>query len=124
MSAIPPLAQPVRQFIKKHVQSAWNLELILFIRNAQSASVNQIAKALYMNVDSVRAAADTLVEQGVLEMTTNPQLCYRIKQDQKVLSIVDETSYAYVRNRVAVIDFIYSKSMQSSTDSFIVRKPE
>lgn len=108
----------VTQFIKKHIHSVWQLELILILRAcAQPLTADAIGQRLYMEPEVLKNVLDALVRQGVLKAEDLKPKTYVYSPTTEDLSeAVEQTAKAYAERRMSVIDLIFASPFQADGD--------
>lgn len=89
---------------------------------ASSASVTEIARALYLREPAAQKIAESLVASGLLVLE---QGRYRYAPAEPLAQLMDEVSAEYAANLVAVTQLIHGserRSAQSFAEAFKIRK--
>ena len=124
------LPEPVKQFIREHISSVEQLEILLYLHRIapQKASAEEIAQSLYLSAESVASRLEVFRDHGLLSATVGPTLYFALHPSApKIMEGVAELIRCYRERRVSVINFIFSNpiaTIQSFADAFIVRKKE
>lgn len=77
-----------------------------------------------MDVESVQPVLDGWTRTGLLTKNGSSPAEFALGPDSRARAALEETAQAYGKNRVAVIDFIFSKPAQSFSDAFLFRPKE
>ena len=106
------LTPAAQNFLRNHIQSVWQLELILFMKEKNSAlSISDIATHLYSNPRMIESALYSFVNDGILkERGTQPVAYSFAPASPELTHAIEEASAAYANKRLSVINFIFSKS--------------
>lgn len=111
----------VKSFMKEHIASVWQLELLLYFRNrGQPASVRDANSALYLEERAVQTCIDSFVAARILKPDETGMYFYG--PSSALAKTIDEVAYLYATRRTTVINFIYSSPIQSFSDAFRIRK--
>ncbi|MBC7996737.1 MAG: hypothetical protein IAF58_02270 [Leptolyngbya sp.] len=108
---ITEIAPRVRAFIRNHIRSVWQLELILFLKKQSGLlSVSEIAKNLYYTPQAIETALSDFVTSGILQSSSDNPGRYRYyPASSELREMVELTCQAYEAKRVAVINCIFHK---------------
>ena len=119
------LSEDLFRFLEEHIDSVYQLELLLHLRTKRDRdwTHNAIAEQLHLRPESVRAALDTLCDSGLLQKN---QGAYRFSiQNEAQVLLLDRVAQAYSDYRVRIINFIHSSQrlrrrdpIQSFADAF------
>ncbi len=111
-STAAELTPAAQKFLRDHIQSVWQLELILFMKEKDSAlSIADIATHLYSNPRMIESALFSFVRNGILkERETQPVAYFFAPDSLELAHAIEEARAAYVSKRLSVINFIFSKS--------------
>ena len=106
------LTLAAQQFLRDHIQSVWQLELILFMKEKNAAlSIAEIATHLYSNPRMIESALSCFVDDGILqEKETQPAAFTYSPGSIEMTHAIEEAVVAYANKRLAVINFIFSKN--------------
>jgi len=107
---ISEISHEVRTFLKDHVFSVWQLELIMHMREQSHAlSCDEIAKLLYSTPAAIESTLKRFVELGVLRqaMGTADSYVYAPATNE-LQNLVDLTAKTYSARRIDVINLIFS----------------
>lgn len=106
------LTPAAQKFLRDHIQSVWQLELILFMKERNSAlSIADIARHLYSNPRMIESALFSFVNDGILKERSTQPAAYSFAPDSPELTnAIEEASAAYANKRLSVINFIFSKT--------------
>ncbi len=105
------IAPAAQKFLRDHIQSLWQLELILFMKEKRSAlSAAEIATGLYSTPRMIESALSGFAKNGILKAGENQPKIYAYAPDTVELTeAIEQASAAYANRRLAVINFIFSK---------------
>ncbi|PZM84384.1 MAG: hypothetical protein DKT66_07035 [Candidatus Melainabacteria bacterium] len=105
---ISPEAQ---KFLRNHIQSVWQLELILFMKEKGNAlSVTEIASKLYSNPRVIETALTDFVRGGIIKEKES-QNVYAFDPDSvEMTNAIEQAGKAYANKRLSVINFIFSRT--------------
>jgi len=100
----------VAQFLRRHIQSVWQLELLLFLRTSTSPlSAHELAARLGTNPDVLEPVLARFVEAGLVRVADRVDaLRYAYSAAGKLRDAVDQTAVAYQERHIAVVSCIYS----------------
>ncbi|SRR5579883_1689531 len=116
------LPSRARSFIRCHIQSVWQLELLLFAKNNGSKlTIEETSRALYTEQNVIAAGVDSFVNAGLFYRDSDQKFAYA--PNSKFAGTVAELATLYNERRTAVIQFIYASPMKSFSDAFSI-KPE
>ena len=118
------LPEQVRSFIRRHVESVLDLDILLAVRTAAGPrAATELARELRLNETASAAALEKFAAIGLLERDGD---CYTYKpRDRRLAADADALADAYARRRVTVIRFIYkrpSEGVSAFADAFRLRK--
>lgn len=118
------LPEQVRSFIRRHVESVLDLDILLAVRTADGPrAAADLARELHLNETASAAALEKFAGAGLLERNDG---CYLYKPRDGQLAVdADALADAYARRRVTVIRFIYkrpSEGVSAFADAFRLRK--
>ncbi|HEV2455806.1 MAG TPA: hypothetical protein VGY98_16190 [Verrucomicrobiae bacterium] len=124
------LSEELRQFIKEHIKSLEQLEILLLLYNApdRAWTIDDVFKGLQTNLHSVAERLKSLAAAGFvsIEGTGNP--VYRFHPGSDVLKQrISELHKAYALSKYKVIEAIFSPprdQAQKFADSFKLRRKE
>ncbi|MGH9549423.1 MAG: hypothetical protein ACRD3W_08610, partial [Terriglobales bacterium] len=112
------LSTKAKDFIRRHIHSVWQLELLFLYRNSsRSMTVFEAARALYMEPPALQSGVNSLLNSGILVKEGDQSFKYA-PSSGTLADAVDETARVYNEKRTAVINFIYASPMQSFSDAF------
>jgi DNA-binding MarR family transcriptional regulator len=119
------LPEQVRYFIRRHVESVLDLDILLAIRAADGPrAASELARELRLNETASAAALDKFAAIGLLERDKDDCYVYR-PRERALAADADALADAYARRRVSVIRFIYkrpSEGVSAFADAFRLRK--
>lgn len=107
---ISEISLEVRNFLKDHVFSVWQLELIVQMRERNHAlSCDEIAKLLYSTPAAIESTLKRFAELGVLrrELGTSDSYIYA-PATLELRQLIDLTAATYSARRIDVINLIFS----------------
>lgn len=123
------LNDDVRAFLRAHVTSVMQLEVLLHLRARPEEAVEpaHLSRELGGSVDSAIACLLDLERSGLVERSDDPgELCYRYAPRNTALErTVDAVADAYARRKVAVVTAIFTEpadDLRSFSDAFRIRK--
>ncbi|MCC6977787.1 MAG: hypothetical protein IT343_05665 [Candidatus Melainabacteria bacterium] len=107
---ISEISYEVRTFIKDHVFSVWQLELIMHMRDRNHAlTCDEIAKLLYSTPSAIESTLRRFTELGVLRLSIESADSFIYAPSTTELSqVIDLTAQAYSARRIDVINLIFS----------------
>lgn len=102
----------VSEFLRNHIQSVWQLELLQFLRSSgASLTAADIAAHLYSNTREVESALSNFARDGVLSAEHSEQSKYTFApSNPDLLAAIEQSLAAYTTKRLAVIDMIFSRN--------------
>ncbi|MBX9952383.1 MAG: hypothetical protein K2Y39_24635 [Candidatus Obscuribacterales bacterium] len=110
------LTQAAQQFLREHIQSVWQLELILFMKEKRQAlSAAEIASRLYSNPRVIEAALSDFVKGGIIKEKREPSLFAYSPASPELNDAIEQAGNAYAMKRLSVINFIFSKGDRHSS---------
>lgn len=118
----------VRAFIARHIESAELLETLLLVHSdpGREWGPEEVARSIYTVPASATRRLEQLVQMGLAASNDAPNPRYRFAPDTPELSAeVDALADAYRKQRVAVINLIYSQPpdpLRSFADAFKLRR--
>jgi hypothetical protein len=105
---ITPAAQ---KFLRDHIQSVWQLELILFMKEkSHPLSASEIASQLYSNPRVIETALTDFVRNGIIKEDQNPSFYNYDPDSMEMTDAIEQAGKAYAKKRLSVINFIFSKT--------------
>ena len=121
----------MREFVRKHINSVHQLELLLLLKRYQDRAwtANELARELYTSAPAVEQNLQFFVERRLAQQAPVskgdiPSYQYRgDDSDADVVALMD----AYKHYRVRVIDAIFSVSsdgLKDFSDAFRLKRPE
>lgn len=122
--AISTISDDVQQFLRKYIQSVWQLELLTYLSAASAPlSLNELAKRLYISADMIEPALDTFEKAGLVKINSGDPQTYTFFPASKELRQLTEAALkAHATQRVQVVNAIYNAPLQSFSDAFDLRK--
>lgn len=121
---------PILQFIRQHVRSVVQLELLLLLHKEPERSwkVEQAAEQLYIPGTFAESLLEDLRTAGLVALIEGDVRSYRFElKTPQLRPIVDELASLYRERPVATIHAIYSaqtQNLQNFADAFRFRKKE
>lgn len=110
-----------REFIRQHIGSVWQLELLLlFKRSGNSMDVLEASRALRMESRALEEYIKFLAAAGILVRDDNQHYAYA-PQFTALSEAIDEAEKMYSERRVAVVDFIYASPRRNFSDALKFR---
>lgn len=105
------LTPAAQKFLRDHINSVWQLELILFMKEANSPlSIGEIARHLYANTGMIEAALASFAKDGILkENGSQPPAYAYAPSTREMTDAIEQARSAYSSKRLSVINFIFSK---------------
>lgn len=109
----------IKDFIRAHVRSVWQLELLLFVRNIQRpVTAAEAASALYLKADAIGNALTLYAKRGILQSDGKTPPTFLYCPSPSLDDQIDQTARAYSERRFAIINLIFSSPAQSFSDAF------
>ncbi|MBX9567592.1 MAG: hypothetical protein K2X77_01800 [Candidatus Obscuribacterales bacterium] len=109
----------IKDFIRAHVKSVWQLELLLFVRNLdRPVTAAEAAAALYLSPESINNALATYAKRGILKSDGKTPCSYTYAPLSEIGDQIEQTAKAYAERKFAVINLIFSSPVQSFSDAF------
>ncbi len=107
-----PTRQDVDQFILKEIDTVPHLEALLLLWNGkpQEWSFEEMAGALYVELDVARPVIADLERRGFVTLTDNGRFLYRSTDRD---SLIQEVERTYRREIVRIANLIHSKPAAS-----------
>lgn len=100
----------VRSFLRDHIQSVWQLDLLIALMNIKHpVDANTLARLLYTSPAAIESALQKFVKSGIAKEHSgkNCTYSYAPASDDKRRTIED-TAKTYAIRRVDVINLIFS----------------
>ena len=126
---MPELSDEVSTFLRAHITSVMQLEVLLRLRDRPGDAVTpmQLSRDLGGSVDAAIACLLDLERSGLVERSDDPgDLCYRYApRDPRLASGLDAVADAYAKRKVAVVTAIFTApadDLRSFSDAFRIRK--
>lgn len=122
------LPDDVQAFLREHVTSVMQLEVLLHLRAAPAACTPmQVSREVGGSVDAAIGCLRALEQTGLVEQVDDEsELLYRFAPRSKKLSEgVAAVADSYARRKVAVVTQIFSRPddpLQSFSDAFRIRR--
>ena len=111
------LSEDVLGFLEQHIDSVYQLELLLYLRTEPTRdwTAQAVAERLHLLPESVRATLGTLCSSGLLEQ--GPNSTYRFStQNEELFGLMDRVARAYSSYRVRIINVIHSSERSRKRD--------
>lgn len=110
----------IKDFIKAHVKSVWQLEVLLFVRDVnRPITAAEVASAMYLRPDAISNALLNFAKKGILQSDGKIPAAYRYAPNGSELSDqIEQTAKAYSERRFAIINLIFRNPVQSFSDAF------
>lgn len=112
---ITEIAPEVRSFLKKHVHSVWQLELILHMRERkESMTIGEIAKQLYSTPAAIESTLERFVNLGIIKHVLEGQNSYVFSPaSAEMKKTIDDSVKTYSARRIDVINLIFSNPQKA-----------
>lgn len=112
---ITEISPEVRSFLKEHVHSVWQLELILHMRERrESMTVSEIAKVLYSTPAAIESTLERFVSLGILRQDTGtPNSFLFSPASSNMQKTIDDSVKTYSARRIDVINLIFSNPQKA-----------
>lgn len=123
------LSDDVQTFLRLHIPSVMQLEVLLHLRAAagRPCAPIQISRQVGGSVDAAIGCLTALERAGLVERVDDEHdLCYRYAPTPELRPQVDAVAGAYARRKVAVISYVFSQpddALRSFSDAFRIRRP-
>ncbi len=128
MSAAGELPEWTRQFLREHVSSIEQLEILLHLYEKwpQSETSSEVAQAVYLSPDSVRGRLNAFAEKGLVVRSGPEPWHYSLASKESGYGRqIGELAQLYKERRVSIINEIFSNpiaAIQTFADAFIIGK--
>lgn len=126
---MPELSDDVSAFLRDHITSVMQLEVLLALRSRPDETVDptQLSRELGGSVDSAIGCLLDLERSGLVQRSDDPgELCYRYApRDAALDARTDAVAEAYAKRKVAVVTAIFTEpadDLRSFSDAFRIRK--
>jgi hypothetical protein len=122
------LPDHVQAFLREHITSVMQLEVLLHVRAAQApCTPMQVSREVGGSVDAAIGCLTSLEQSGLTARTDDESdLLFRFApRTPKLRAGVDAVADAYARRKVAVVTQIFSRPddpLQSFSDAFRIRR--
>ena len=122
------LPDPVRQLLRRHIQSLEQLEVLLLLHGQpeRAWTAPEVYDVVRSSQSSIAARLHAFTAEGFLTTEAGPPPTFRYApQDQNLRAAVDQTATAYQTRRVRIIEAIFAPAadpVQSFADAFKLRK--
>lgn len=125
LNAIADFSQRVKYFVARHIHAVWQLELLLFIKNnPKSTSCAELSRNLYLEARVLEPALEFFANAGILKRDQETALITYAPVSQSLAEDIEETARAYRERRTALINVIYTPSLQQFADAFKFKQDE
>lgn len=107
----------VAEFIQNNIQSVWQLELLLHLKACDSPQTPaELAHAMYMSPEVIAGGLSHFEKCGLVEECPGQSNSYRYAPANGDLGeAVEQTAKSYAYKRVAIVNMIFSRTMQHNT---------
>ena len=111
-----PLSEEIFRFLELHIESVYELELLLFLHRRRDVewTAAAIGRQLQLSPDFVNAALRHLRERRLVESRDGSFLLGAENGD--LTGLIDRLAEAYALYRVRIIAFIYSRESRGRPD--------
>jgi hypothetical protein len=115
----PDLTPAARLFLRNHIHSVWQLELILFMKESNSSlSIADIARHLYADTNMIDSAMAEFVNCGILQQKGSQPALYAYEPSTpELIDAIEQAKMAYSNKRLSVINYIFSKEKRDGESS-------
>ena len=112
---ITDISPELKTFLKAHIHSVWQLELITFLRNQENpVTVSEIAKYLYSTPAAIESTLERFVQLGIIaESLGNPNSFTFSPSSMEMRQTIDDAANAYSMRRIDVINLIFSNPQRA-----------
>jgi hypothetical protein len=122
------LPEDIRQFLREHVSSIEQLEILLRLYDIspRSETSAELAGALYLSPESIERRLNAYAEKGIVTHSGSEPWRYALAPKESGYGrSIGELARLYRERRVSVINEIFSNpiaAVQSFADAFIIGK--
>lgn len=122
------LPDDVVRFLRAHIESVMQLEVLLHLRSApgEPHEPHVLSRELGGSVDAAIGCLTTLERSGLIVRDDPAELSYRYApSDAELAEAVDAVADTYAKRKVAVVTEIFSQpkdDLRSFSDAFRLRK--
>ncbi len=122
------LPEDTRQFLREHVSSIEQLEILLRLYEIapEAETSAEMASALYSSPESIERRLNVYAEKGLLVRSGPEPWHYALASRESALGLrIGELARLYRERRVSVINDIFSNpiaAVQTFADAFIIGK--
>lgn len=122
------LPDEVRAFLRAHIESVMQLEVLLCLRNEPDVAhePTQLSRELGGSVDAAIACLSALERSNLVVRDDPAELAHRYAPaDRSLAAAVDLLADTYAKRKVAVVTEIFSQpkdDLRSFSDAFRLRK--
>lgn len=104
------ISATVEDFVRKHIRSVWQLELLLLIKSSKKPlKLSEIANALYLTDEIVSSGLKDFERYGLVGPSyIEPHSYVFAPRTPQLREAVEQTGKAYGERRVAIINLIFS----------------
>jgi hypothetical protein len=117
---------PVKRFVKRHIESVEQLEVLLLLRAAADKhwTAEEVARARVTHAEAAAAWLENLAVRGFVRH--EPRGYRYDPPSAEAERTIDELAESYAKYRVAVVALIFSRPSERITlfsDAFRIRRP-
>lgn len=100
----------VRSFIRDHIQSVWQLDLLIALMNVKEPlDASKLARLLYSSPGAIESALQRFVKSGILkDIPGNPHMFKYAPASEEKRRVIEDAAKTYAIRRVDVINLIFS----------------
>ncbi len=112
---LPAVPENVRAFLREHVESYEQLEVLLFLRaqSGQMWSAAAVAAELHIADDLAASALDELSRRRLVEVSGQQRHArYRLGSDDKLRQLVDLVARAYADNHLDIVRLMSANAIE------------
>lgn len=96
-----------KEFLTQHINSVWQLELLLLLRSCKaSVSLGEASQLMHMEHPAIDVSLQAFATSGILSVDDDKR--YRYSPNFALSNSIDETARMFSERRIAVINFIYA----------------
>lgn len=117
------ISAKVKTFLWRHINSVWELELLLHLKNAgRPLQLREVSRALYLEARLLDATILRWVREGILEQCKEDAsgvVSFTYAPGSGTLAeAIDETAQTYMQRRTALVALIYSTPLRDLAEAF------
>lgn len=111
---VDPLPDDVQNFIREHIASVSQLEVMLLLRasHPRAWTAVEVATTLFASVEATADQLNRLVEQGLVERAEEVEAYRFAPQTPDLERLAGHLAGLYKDRRVAVVSVIYSETSE------------